>query len=541
MNSAAKSDLVGKVARAIERAGLGRNRSLRNRSLRDERSGQSVGDLILLALSGGPDSVALLHALRELAPRFGYRLAAAHLNHRLRGAESDCDEMFVREICATLRVELVVEQADNSGVAPGVALDPALGSALSPGAPNLEERARELRYGFLAAAAARLGASRIATAHHADDQAETVMLRLLRGAGAAGLGAMAETVARGPGGLTIVRPMLRVGRAEVLRYLDSIGARFVTDGSNADRGFLRNRVRAELLPALERDFAPGLRRRLAALADEMHELDDYVARAARVELEMRLVERTPGAGRMPGAGSDCFDLNLDSFTRLHPALTAALLREFLARRIGSLRRFTRRHIDGLRRLCAGESPSATLDLPGGWFAERRYAVLALERRSAKADDGRRLAAAEGFGAVDFELPVGFKLPLAPEGVTKVPQAGFVFHSTVMPADAVSMPVSLYEACFDADRADGRLAVRNFVPGDRVFPLGMEGSRKVHDVFVDRKLPRSIRRTFPVVTLEDMVAWIPGMVRGRVALIGAETVRVFRLRAFDDAMRAQTTQ
>jgi tRNA(Ile)-lysidine synthase len=511
MNSTAKSDLVGRIALALERAGFGRNRSSKS-----SESSESLADSILLALSGGPDSVALLHALRELAPRFGYRLAAAHLNHRLRGAESDRDEMFVRDLCATLGVELVVEQADDR---------PASGPALSPAAPNLEERAREVRYGFLAAAAARLGASHIATAHHADDQAETVMLRLLRGAGVAGLGAMAEAVARGPGGVAIVRPMLHVRRDEVLHYLDSIGARFVIDGSNGDRGFLRNRVRAELLPALERDFAPGLRRRLSALAREMRDLDDYVSRAARVELGLRLVEHAPGAG------PDCFDLNLDGFARLHPALAAALLREFLARRIGSLRRFTRRHIDSLRRLCAGESPSATLDLPGGWRAERRYTALALERRSADATGGRRFASRDGLDTVDFELP------LAPEGITKVPQAGFVFHSTVMPADAAPMPVGLYEACFDADHAGSGLVVRNFARGDRVFPLGMEGSRKVHDIFVDRKLARSLRRTFPVVTLEGQVAWIPGMVRARVALIGSETVRVFRLRACDVDARA----
>ncbi len=120
------------------------------------------------------------------------------------------------------------------------------------------------------------------------------MLRLLRGAGAAGLGAMAESGTLAPAGVTILRPMLRVWRHEILRYLDSIGARCVSDSSNAHQGFLRNRVRIELLPALERDFAPGLRRRLAALAGEMRELDDYVARAARVELGLRLGERAPG-------------------------------------------------------------------------------------------------------------------------------------------------------------------------------------------------------------------------------------------------------
>ena len=118
----------------------------------------------------------------------------------------------------------------------------------------------------------------------------------------------------------------------------------------------------------------------------------------------------------------------------------------------------------------------------------------------------------------------------------MPQTGFVFHSVVMPADAKPMPIGLDEACFDADLIAAGLVVRNFAPGDRVSPLGMEGSRKLHDIFVDRKLARPRRRTFPVITLEGQVAWLPGMVRGRVALIGPETVRVLRLQAFEDAVR-----
>lgn len=491
MKSVAKSDLVGKIARALKRAGFGPGKA----------SADSAGGSLLIALSGGPDSVALLHALRELAPRFGYRLAAAHLNHRLRGHESERDEAFVRDLCSTLGVELVVEQANN--------LDPARDRA----APNLEERAREARYAFLAEAAERLGASHIVIAHHAGDQAETVMLRLLRGAGAAGLGAMAESGSLALGGVPVLRPMLRAWRHEILRYLDSIGARFVSDSSNTHRGFLRNRVRLELLPRLERDFAPGLRRRLAALAREMRELDDFVGLAARTELGLRLHESVCGG-----------TLDLGGFAGLHPALCAALLREFLASQIGNLRRITRRHINGLRGLCLGEAPSAVLDLPGGWRAERRYAALALQRHP-EAD--ARLA----------QTARGFAVALAREGVTDVVQAGFVFHSSLMPADAVSMPANLYEACFDADQA-ADVAVRNFAPGDRISPLGMDGTRKLHDVFVDRKLPRSRRLTFPLVTVDGQVAWLPGIARGRVALIDRETVRVFCLRAIDGTVNGR---
>ncbi len=474
MKSATKTGLERKVVQALERAGLRRD------------------GLLLLALSGGPDSVALLHALRELQPRLGFRLAAAHLNHRLRGGESDRDEAFVRELCAGLNVELVVEQA----------------TGLDPAASNLEERARRARYEFLARVARRLGASHVATAHHADDQAETVMLRLLRGTGVAGLGAMAPVDALScvqgePPTVMLIRPMLRVWREEIMAYLAAIGARFVSDSSNEYRNFVRNRVRGELLPTLERDYAPGLRRRLAALADEMRELDDFVTRAASVELERRMRDGT---------------LGLDGFVGLHPTLATALLRAFIACRIGSLRRFTRHHIEDLRRLCLADSPSASVALPGGWRAARRYALLVLERRPESARVGARGVA------------VGFSVPLVPEGSTEVAPARFVFHSTVAPAAAAPLPADPFEACFDAEMAASGLVVRNFVAGDRIAPLGMEGTRKLQDVFVDRKIAHARRQSYPVVALGGEVAWLPGLARARVALITPATRRVLRVRA-----------
>lgn len=479
MKFAAKSRLVGIVEQALDRAGLRR------------------GDVILLGLSGGPDSVALLHLLRELQPTAGFQLAGAHLNHRLRGAESDRDEAFVREMCARLPIELNVEQA----------------AGLERGASNLEERARNARYEFFARAARKLGASYVATAHHADDQAETVMLRLLRGSGLAGLGAMAPAdrmVFAGPPGeqhaLILLRPLLHVRRDEVLSYLGAIGARFVSDSSNGYPGFLRNRVRSELLPALEREYAPGLRRRLAALADEMREADDFIVRHADAELEHR---------QRDGA------LLLEGFAGLHPALSAALLRSFLANRIGDLRRISRRHVQGLRRLCLAKSPGASLALPGRWRAVRLYSALIVERAPEAGVSQRS----------NFETAAaGFCVALGREGTTEVVRARFAFHSSIAAADATPLPDDLYEACFDAEVAAAGLVVRNFMAGDRVMPLGIEGSRKVQDVFVDRKLARARRLSYPVVTFNKQIAWLPGFVRGRVALVTSVTRQVLHVRA-----------
>jgi tRNA(Ile)-lysidine synthase len=439
-----------------------------------DRIGLQRDELILLALSGGADSVALFHALLALRERFDYRIAAAHFNHHLRADESDRDEAFVRALCAQVGVELVVGHADRLG------------------GPNLEERARESRYEFLHSAADRLEASRVALAHHGDDQAETVLYRLLRGAGAAGLGAMAES---GPGRL--IRPMLALERREILNYLNTIGAGFVTDSTNASPEIVRNRLRAELIPTLERDYAPGLRRRLGELAAEMRSLDDFLTTIADAELDQSLAP--------DGA------LDLVRFAMLHPALAGAVMRALIRRRTGSLRRLTRPHIEAMRRLALEGPANGAVDLPGGWRAEREYGLLRLRESSPRARP-------------EFLVPIAF------EGTTVLPAAGVAFEGTAMDTADAALPPNPLVALFDADQIASGLAARNFVEGDRIRPLGMEGTRKVKQVFIDQKVPRARRAALPLVVNGGEVVWIPGLIRGGGAVVTARTVRVVRLTA-----------
>jgi tRNA(Ile)-lysidine synthase len=434
-------------------------------------------ELILLGLSGGPDSVALTHALHAVAHSLGSRLAAAHLNHRLRGTESDRDERFVREICLRLGLELIVERADG----------------LCPDTPNLEERARELRHSFLNRTADRLGASHIALAHHADDQAETVLMRLLRGAGMAGLGAMAEA---GPGRL--IRPLLGVSRVALLADLDAIGARFVTDSTNLSTTPLRNRVRNELLPMIEREYAPGLRDRLAELSSELRSAHDFLTSIARNELKARL--EAGGA------------LEIGGFEKLHPGLAAMLIREFVRDGVGNLRRIERAHVEAMRRLCAVGPPNGAFKLPGGWQMRREYQRVFVEHTRRRA-------------------PSTFAVELARDGETIVAEACFAFDASTFEArTGIAMPVCVSEALFDADRIDQRLVVRNFVRGDRMRPLGMEGERKLTDIFIDKKLPRERRANWPLVVSGDEIIWIPALVRSGAALVTPAARTILRVKA-----------
>jgi tRNA(Ile)-lysidine synthase len=436
------------------------------------------GQRILLALSGGADSVALLHALLAVRRKFHFEVAAAHLNHGLRAAESDRDEAFVRELCARMEVELTVKRAHGLQKAQG----------------NLEARARAARHAFLAAVAERIGADYIALAHQADDQAETVMLRLLRGAGVTGLGAMAEL-----GAGKIIRPLLQVRRSTIVDYLGAIGATFVQDSTNASLKHDRNRVRHRLMPLLEREYAPGLSGRLVELAAEMRQVDDLLGTLAQ-DSERECLNQD---------GS----LNVVRFKRLHPAVAAALMRRYVALAVGNLLGFERSHFEALCGLAHGGPPNGRIVLPYGWLARRIYGKLLL-LRSDKHND----------------VAPAFEVALAVEGVTVVESARTIFQSALLPRASASMPHDATEAVFDVRALRAGLVARNFNPGDRITPLGVAGSRKVKDVFIEHKIPGDQRRRFPVVLLEGRVAWLPGLVRSNLGLVTGQTREVVWLTA-----------
>ena len=435
------------------------------------------GASILVALSGGPDSVALLHAIAELGKSEEYRLRAAHLNHGLRGDESDRDEAFCRDLCTRLNIEFITERARG----------------LSLEMPNLEEAARYARHDFLNRTAEKTGADFIALGHHEDDQAETVLMRLLRGAGVAGLAAMAEA---GPG--RFIRPMLSIGRRDILDYLHSIKAEFVTDSSNLSSAMLRNRVRIDLMPMLDRDYAPEVSRRLAALAGEMRAVDSFLSRAAAQEF--------------PAIEDAETGLDLMRFAQLDPALRIPVLRLFLAAHLGSLRRLNRDHLDGLVALCLAGPVNGEISLPGGWRASREYQRLRVVKDS-------RVA------------PTKFSEPIAFEGATEVGEAGFAFEATVVGAGDIAMPADHDSAIFDLRAvAESGLVARSFRPGDRIHPLGVAGTRKVKDVFIDKKVPPGDRARFPIVAAGSDIVWLPGLLRGDGALVSKTTETALRIKA-----------
>ncbi len=297
------------------------------------------GHTVLAAVSGGLDSTVLACALATIAARGGFALAIAHVHHGLRGADADADEAAVAALAQELGAPFAVERVVPGALREGVS---------SRNRPTLQEAARTLRYAALERMAAQIGAQRIATAHHADDQAETVLLRLFRGTGPDGLGGIPD---RSPDG-RIVRPLLRLSRAELEHYAAARRLAWREDRSNASPDYARNRLRS-WLPSFARDLNPQWLRAIADLAEAQRRDTEWIR---------AWVEREAGA-RFTSEGA-WLRIDAKDWGALPEALSRRLAREALAR-AGSARHVERVHLERIERFLRDASPGRHIELPGG--------------------------------------------------------------------------------------------------------------------------------------------------------------------------------
>jgi tRNA(Ile)-lysidine synthase len=430
-----------------------------------------AGASVLVAVSGGADSVALLHLLREIAPLAGFGLAGiAHLHHGLRGAAADADEAFVAALASSLALPLHLSRMDVRRLA-------------ASWRTGLEDAARRARYEFLEASARDAGADRIAVGHTRDDQAETLLLQLIRGAGPRGLGGIHARA-----GL-VVRPLLEVPREALRQYLGGRGLEWREDETNRDPALLRNRVRHELVPYLERRFSPGIVRvlaREAALARADGEYLDRAAAAAAGWLvrvrDQRVEVDTAGLLAEPAAVAS-------RVARL------ALIRAAPGRFIGY------DHVAALLRFAAQGPTGGRLRLPGAWVVRQ----------------GPRLRLGPPDEPAGGREANSFRVLLSIPGEAPVPAASCTVSAARVdwPAAGLSradgtLAVPREVAVVDAAALSPVLVVRGRAPGDRFAPLGLGGRKKLHDFFVDRKVPRQARDLVPLVVDDrDRIVWVAG--------------------------------
>ncbi|ABK99855.1 tRNA lysidine(34) synthetase TilS [Pelobacter propionicus] len=459
-----------------------------SRTIRDQQL-FAPGDTVILALSGGADSCVLLDILAGLT-EFSPCLVIAHLNHQLRGAESDGDELFCRSLAERYGLPFRSRSLDVAALARRQGL-------------NLEDAGRRARLEFLEDVARSFHATAIALAHHADDQAETVLMRLLRGSGMTGLRGMSF---RGPGGR--IRPLLNSRRCEIDAYLRARGLEHREDASNRDTAFLRNRIRHELLPLLEQ-YNPAIRERLVGTAALLADEDDLLEGMAE-DL----------AARACHFGSDSVSCSLTRLEGEPQALKRRLVRRILAHLTGNGEHVTRRHIQAMEDLMDSPRPNATLNLFRGIRAVREYGTLRLSRGLPPEDLPHEARELPGPGR--YILSDGSLLTLAP---------------ATAPPDPASLPATV--ALFDLEKAPFPWRVRTFTPGDRIAPFAMAGSKKVKELFMERRVPRDQRGRIPLIFCGDDLIWVCGLRTSRLAQLDAGSrniiMAVYSPRSGDDRL------
>ncbi len=437
--------LLSTVAAALERAGLTRA---------DAR--------LLAAVSGGADSVALLWALCELRARYGFTVGAAHVEHGLRGESSRADMAYVQALCQRLNAPCLCYEAALPG---GV------------DAPGAENRAREARYRLLREAADKFRADALLLAHHRDDQAETVLMRLLRGGGARGLGGMRERAEMN--GLTLLRPLLTLPKAALAEAAQGLGWR--EDASNAERCCRRNRIRLDLLPALERE-QPRAAEHIARTAERLALDDDCLQSQADALLARAACVRPP-----------FWCAQRAMLTAAHPAIALRALRRFAQEARDTLAVSDERALsydDSLALLALLNTPGASLNLPGGVRAECTEGFLHMVRMA----DGSPLRPWDAPGPIplaDTGLPVPFGALTLTISQSAAPPDG---------RRAVALPAETLARC----------VLRLPKAGDWIYPFGAPGRKALRRYLTDRKLDRPFRAALPVLCDGDEALWVVGV-------------------------------
>jgi tRNA(Ile)-lysidine synthase len=440
----------------------------------------SPGSRILAACSGGPDSLALVHILNRLKKEYSVSLAVAHVNHMFRPEAAEEAE-FVAAFAAGLGLACYVTAIDVPAYYKANKMSP-------------EEAGRVLRYRYLRRVAAEWGAALIATGHHRDDQVETVLINFLRGAGSGGLRGI-QPVSDG-----IIRPLLPVGRREIEEYCATWQLKPRQDSSNFETNYLRNRIRLKLLPALEAEYNPAIRKavwQLAALAGDEY---DYL----RQEVKRLWTAVVTEADRLT--------IGSQALAGVHKALQREIIRLAIEKKRGTLTGISFGHVEKLLTMVLSGTVGAVLTLPGGLVAYKTYTGVELGMIT----DSLQFASSrqEGLEAV----------PVAVPGIT---QAGGFAVVAELSTERKSYR-GRQTAAFDLEQLSLPLIVRTRQPGDRFRPLGLSGSKKLKEYFIDQKVPAAERDTILLICDQQEIIWVAGYRQGERGRITSTTKKILQL-------------
>jgi tRNA(Ile)-lysidine synthase len=460
------------------------------------------GERVLVAVSGGPDSMALLHALIELAPEKKLGLGVAHLNHGLRPGDAESDEALVRKAADSARLPYFSEKANVPAVRKARGL-------------SMEEAAREVRYRFLEEVARENLFSAVAVGHHADDNAELVLMNLLRGSGPLGLAGMPaqrplSAAKTDPDAPRLIRPLLGLTRENILAYIAQNRIPWTEDSTNADPRYLRNRIRTELMPLIRQRYNPNIAQTLNRTALILRSEKEWTDQLLAAKLE-----------NTASAPADTVSISKPRLLDAHPAEARRLVRMAIESAKGNLRQIGFGHIDAILAL-AGQPGDGSLDLPD------RIRVTSLSRRLVFTRESLSLRQVRP--AVSRIDTVIFEHVLEKPGIIFIPEIAATVRAHALPPDTRPdfRNAGHQAAFFDMKAISFPLTVRSTKPEDRFTPLGMTGSQKIKKYFIDHKVPAAERACCPALESGGRLVWLMGYRIDDSVKITAETRQVLKV-------------
>lgn len=422
---------------------------------------------LVVGVSGGADSVCLLKLLFDLKDEFGLKLTAVHMNHSLRGHESDADQAFVEGLCKRLEIPLRIFQRDIYKISKQQKL-------------SLEDAGRRERYQAFEQVMQEEQADFIAVAHHWGDNAETVMLNILRGCGIEGLGGMSLKSSK------IIRPLLNVSRQEIIHYLEDCGVGYREDSSNSDSTFIRNRVRNLLFPFIKENFPfdpSSALNRLAELAAIDNDLMESMAQENYDDVLRKQAE-------------EYVQLDLKKLSSLHAAISSRIIRLAWEKLNGNRKNLEQVHVQAVLKLCRDYKTGKQVKLPALYQARVSYDNLYIEKESEN-------------------KMMNFSYPVIIPGYTFVKELKGCLKASIMDQNKADESFfdskeSAFGHLFDYGKLKRGINIRNRLEGDRLQPKGLNGEKKLKEYFIDKKVPAGERSMIPLVAVGNTIVWVVGM-------------------------------
>ena len=455
------------------------------------------GETVLVAVSGGADSLALLYGLHALRSQLSCKLHVVHLNHCLR-PDADADAEFVQQHAAHLELPCTIQRAEVPRLVKQWKL-------------SVEAAGRRARYQFYESVCTEVSATKVALGHHQDDIAETVLMNLIRGSGATGLKGISPVR-----NMKFIRPLAGFTRQNIEAFLTSIGIVPRHDATNTDTYYLRNRIRRELIPQLARDYNPNIKTGLSRTADVLGTESEYLDTVARKAFE---------TCRIQGPQKNVV-LDRVKFRQYHVALQRRILRQSVFEMLGDMSDLYFAHCEAMLNLVEGDAPNTVLALPNDLRFRRAYQQLIFERKP-----------------VEME---SFVYPVATVGKTSIEVLNTEITAELGHVESLgtlALPDGKFEAIFDYDKLRKvfaepssetvPLTVRNRQQGDRFQPYGMRGTKKIKDFFIDAKVPRCERDSIPLLVCSNEILWVIGYTTSESFKIKPDTRQYLYLRYVSD--------